>query len=70
VEEGSGVHHPIDGRGRGGKGMVCEARARGGAPTEPRGNKSSIIKEAITARGETSNPGTWRPTLGWSSTRS
>jgi hypothetical protein len=44
---------------------MCEERARGGALPEPLGseggNKGSIVREAITARGKTSGPGTWRP---------
>jgi hypothetical protein len=47
VEGGSRVDHPIDGRGRGGEGMMCTYRAKGGAPTEPlRGegdNEGSIL---------------------------
>jgi hypothetical protein len=52
----------VVGEGGGGEGMVCAKRARGGAPTEAPGgegdNKGSITREAITARGNTSGPGT------------
>jgi hypothetical protein len=37
VEEGSGVDHPIGGRGRGGKDTGCEKKSRGGTPIEPPG---------------------------------
>jgi hypothetical protein len=66
VEGSSRVDHPIDGRGRGGKGTGCEERARGGAPTELLGGEgdSKVLsaKEAITAQGKTIGPGTWRAT--------
>lgn len=32
MEEGSGVDHPIGGRGRGGEDTGCEKKSRGGAP--------------------------------------
>jgi hypothetical protein len=46
----------------GGEGTWCEERASGGAPTRLVGgegdNKVSTTRDAITARGKTSRPGT------------
>jgi hypothetical protein len=62
VKGGSGVDHPISGRGRGWGRPGCKERARGGAPTKPLvgegDSKVSIAREAITSRGKTSGPGT------------
>jgi hypothetical protein len=56
------------GEGEGGEATGCAERARGCAPTKSLvgegDNKVLIAREASTALGKTSGPGTWQPACG------